>query len=371
MRPRDLVALSILAATMAAPLACNVFLTVDRCSSDSDCPSGFACDGQGRFCIDRRLEAGPPDAGDPGTDADPPDASPDVHVPPSPPRCDLGDPFGPAMLLAGLDQLSVHSGRLSEDETTLLFSASQPTCVEERCADLYFARREHRDAPFTIGGLLPGKNMSSPQASEYWPTMTADGLLLFFESARSVEKVDGGHESDRSRIWNAIRPNTIATFGEPYVQPVFDEIAETEGSPYIHPNGTSLYFMSGGRVGNKGLTDIFVAKLNEFGGASSVTNIEAINTPAAESAPVVSLDDEVLYFAREDASSRRHIMVSSRGSVDASFGAARLVEELKSADEDFPTYMSSDQCRLYFVSNRVTPDSATKVFRLWMAERQR
>lgn len=348
--------------TSVVTAACNVFVTVERCDSDDECPTGFTCESAGRFCVGP--DAGVVDAGGDSTADVVVDATPDTTSPP----CDTSAPFGALAVVAGLESLGLRSARFTPDEKTVILSALAPGCEQESCADLIVATRPSLDAPFVVSGPLAGVN--TPVSAEYWPTLSADGLLLFFESTRSLTKVDGGYVDDRSRIWSTTRVNTTAEFGEPRVQALFDVVG-LEGSPYLHPLGRSLYFMSLARPG-KGNLDLFVAKLDPLGLASSIENVSAVNTARAELAPVVSLDEKHLYFAREDeVTTLRDVLRASRADVDAAFGEASIVSELSTADDEFPTFVSSDECRIYFVSDRPSPgsDAGRGAYRLWSAAR--
>lgn len=367
----------------AAAVACNVLRTVDRCKVDADCAAGFSCDPEGRYCFDRRatLPKGDPDAEVPSardanasfdapTDADA-DASDRGPVDAGPPPCDLSAPFGDLRLVRGLEASLANSARFSADEKTVIFSAFQKGCEVEGCADLYFAERAELASPFGAFHPLPG--MSVANASEYWPTMTSTEDVLFFESGRVV---DGKPGSELARIWTALRTSTApgSQFGPPQVQDLFRNISGSEGAPYLHPNGKSLYFISTGRsVG--GYLDIFVATLGLYGSAQSIKPVAAINTPAGEHAPVVTLDDLTLYFAREEGL-LRHVMRSTRATPADDFGPAEPVEELATGKpnvEEFPSWVSPDHCRLYFVSNRPRPEDAPDAgpgsYSLWIAER--
>jgi hypothetical protein len=214
-------------------------------------------------------------------------------------------------------------------------------------------------------------------ASEYWPSLTSDGLLLFFESSRSITKegADGGYVADRSRIWTSTRPNLLAEFSEPRIQTIFQVEPGAgyagEGSPYLHPNGKTLYFMSDVRGGH-GALDIFVASLEEFGAASSITNIDAVNTDGREQMPVITIDEKTLYFAHEDKiTTLRVIWKSTRASPTGTFGAPEPVNELNTVYDQFPDWISDDECRMYFSSNRPSPadDGGAPTFHLWVAER--
>jgi hypothetical protein len=353
----------------ASPLACNVFLSLDRCTADAECPSGFACDLQARFCVDRRAESGAPaeasilEAGSPDGDATNADADAST-------LCDVGAPFSKISLVQGLEGREIGSARLTPDERAIVFSGFNG-CTTESCIDLFRAERGERTVPFEVQplqqALMPGVN--TPLASEYWPTFTADGLLLFLESSRSSAKLpDGGYGFERARIWSATRPNQTAQFSEPYLQDIFNVDSANEGAPYLHPDGTSLYFISNGRSSKGGL-DLFVATLDTFGGASSVKNMDAVNTAFSESAPVVSRDDRVLYFARES-EPHHEIWVATRSSPLLTFGAPRRVSEVNTGYNEWPSWVSEDQCRLYFVSNRPpVGDGGAGQYHLWLAER--
>jgi hypothetical protein len=343
--------------------ACNVFNSIDRCTSDSDCPSGATCDPDGRFCIKTVfVESGPPDA---SNDVVSEDAVAEDAV--APPACDASAPFGSPTLVLGFESKQVSSARFTPTETTALFSALSDGCVDETCADLFIARRDNRFSAFTDFAPLP--NVNCPGTSEYWPTLSADGLVLFFESSRQV---DGGCTNDHARIWTATRPSTIgAEFGTPTLQSLFAAASGDEGAPYLDPNKTSLYFSSGTRPGQGG-TDIFVATFDEIGVAKRIDNVDGVNTPRDENMPVVTLDERSLFLGRFDATfTKRDIWVSTRASASASFGAATMVTELSSPDSDeWPSWVSEDGCRMYFVSNRAASDAAALAdYRLWVAER--
>ncbi len=217
------------------------------------------------------------------------------------------------------------------------------------------------------GRTLPGVNCST--CAEYWPTLSSDGKLIFFESARAIEPERGACGNDRSRIWSASRVNTSTDFGSLRIDSIFAvDAGSVESSPYLHPGGRSLYFVSLGRPGAGG-QDIYVATLDAFGLISDVSAVSAVNTPAQENFPVISLDEKSLFFAHED-SAGRDIWVSRRQTSTGSFGPPQKVTEASSRYDDIPAWLSDDQCRLYFTSNRSQTDSGAVVdYRLWVAER--
>jgi hypothetical protein len=276
----------------------------------------------------------------------------------------------------------VTPARVSGDELEIMYSANPPGCVTESCADLFYARRDSLDAGFPSGNPIPGPNVSVPNFSEYWPTMTKDSLVLYFESDRPPTILpDGGGSGAQPRIWTATRTNPLVDFQAPYLLEAFKNIPGPEGNPYVHPNGRSLYFISAGR-GGAGALDIFVASFDPLFGVEprSVTPVVAVNSIYDEYAPVLTFDEKTMYFARDDKTyGLRQIYRTARvGSPDggSGLGTPVLVPELNSplaSVEDFPSAVSLDECRIYFVSNRPllseTGDAGSIPFRLWVASR--
>src|SRR5688572_30036067 len=106
--------LRVCAAVVCAALAitCNIFASLDRCESETDCPQGYTCDARGRFCL-ALADAATPDAGadsgdagnDAPSDADAADAAPLL--------CDPLAPFETTSLVRGFETTPVYSARLA------------------------------------------------------------------------------------------------------------------------------------------------------------------------------------------------------------------------------------------------------------------
>ncbi len=98
------------------------------------------------------------------------------------------------------------------------------------------------------------KNLGSPPNSRFWDgqaTVTADGKYLFFSSTRPGGY--GGHD-----IWMCIRKDD-STWSEPINLGPNVNTPGNEISPFIHPDGRTLYFASDGWPSFGGY-DIFVSK---------------------------------------------------------------------------------------------------------------
>lgn len=365
-RPRPLSVLVVRVLALVVPLAglatCNVFTSLQRCDDDGDCGEGARCDVRGRYCV--RPE---PDAGD-GLDAGPDvgaDAQDGAVDGAADAPCDLRAPFEDITLVPGLGSDQIFSARFTPDENVALIATGTASNT-----DLYLATKD--GGGYEITRAIASLNTSF---NEYWPTMSADGKVLFFESNRSLEKVGGVHLREHARIWTSTRVNLISEFEEPRIQSIFAGGPDTqeEASPYLHPHGHALYFVSFERPG-KGSGDIFVAELDpENGLATAVKNVEGINTPLEELAPVVSFDDRMLFFGRQmkTASTERSILLATRATPTEAFEAAEVVAELETEYDEFPSWVSADACRLYFFSNRPAPADAGPAaqYRLWSARR--
>ncbi len=177
---------------------------------------------------------------------------------------------------------------ISADGKLLVFTACQRREGLGSC-DIYFSELQN-------GKWTKPRNIGAPINSGAWesqPSLSADGKALFFASDRkggvggrdiwvSYQKSDG--------IWEAPQNlgNVINTPGE-------------EQTPFIHPDGQTLYFMSDGHPGMGG-TDLFLARKNADDSWGIPQNLGyPINTAANEGALVVSLDGTRAYFATDEA----------------------------------------------------------------------
>jgi hypothetical protein len=370
-------ALAVVAAVaVATAAACNVWVSLENCKSSADCSTDLVCS-SANICVladsgvsaDGSVDA--PSMSDAG-DADAVDAADagedvDAQSPIDAGPCNLTSPFGTPALVPGLESQEVFSARPSSDELTMFYAAiNGPTG-----ADIFYATRANVDAGFASGGLLP--NVSSP-SDEFWPSLTESGLLMFLESSRTLEPDEAGvYGTDRARIWSASRNDIHTDFDTPKIQSLFAQDSGVESAPYVHPSGKTLYFGSDAR-GGQGSFDIFVATFGSGGVVVSVDNVGAnVNTSVEEMMPVVTADGLTLFFERPQTTGAvRDIWVSTRAHDTDAFGVPKLLSEIDTDLDEFPSAISEDGCRLYFISNRaVGPDAGTGSYRAWVASRAR
>jgi len=152
--------------------------------------------------------------------------------------------------------------------------------------DLYFSEKQGTtwSDPVNMGPLVNSK---------YWeaqPSLSADGQLLYFTSNRPGGQ--GGYD-----IWLTYRRSNgewakPVNLGKEINTPLDDE------TPFYHPDGQTLYFMSKGHAG-MGDYDLHVSRRTKEGSWGEPTNLGyPINTKAREGALFITLDGKTAYFTK-------------------------------------------------------------------------
>ncbi len=179
--------------------------------------------------------------------------------------------------------LNEGSQSISADGRYLVFAACNRRDGQGRC-DIYFSEK-------TLTGWTEPQNIGPPINTSSWesqPSISADGQRLFFTARRP-----GGLGG--SDIWVSHR-QLDGSWGTPQnLGPVINTAGE-EQSPFIHPDGRTLYFKSTGHIGLGGY-DLFVSQQRADGSWTTPRNLGyPINTESNEGTLVVSLDGRTAYF---------------------------------------------------------------------------
>jgi len=188
---------------------------------------------------------------------------------------------------------------LSADGKLLVFTICDRRDSYGGC-DLYYSQNKKGiwSAPKNLG------NKVNSRAWETQPSIAANKKSIYFASKRDGSK--GG-----SDIWVTHRESG-GTFDTPINLGDQINTPGDEQSPFIHPDGETLYFMSNGHPGI-GKTDLFYARLQEDGTWGRPTNLGyPINSEGHEGALVVSTDGKNAFFA----SDRFHDSRSKDGKID-------------------------------------------------------
>ena len=144
-----------------------------------------------------------------------------------------------------------------------------------------------------LGEWSLGENLGAPNSSawESQPTLSADGNFLVFARARHLRGMGSdlfGAYRDKNGIWSNcfILEGGVNT---PY----------EEESPFLHPDGHTLYFSSNGHPG-LGHLDMFVSQLQDDGSWSTPVNLGyPMNTHGDENSLMVEPDGSFAIFATD------------------------------------------------------------------------
>ena len=175
---------------------------------------------------------------------------------------------------------------ISLDGLTLFFASNRPGGYGER--DLWVTTRSATSEPWSEPvNLGPTVNSSSDEAG---PSISADGLELFFQSRRSGSY--GGGDT-----WVTIRTTTSDPWAEPVNLGQGLNSPSSDGVPDISADGLMLFYRSQ-KSGTYGSSDIWFSKRatvkDDWG--MPVHPGPPVNTTASDSSPNISADGSILYF---------------------------------------------------------------------------
>lgn len=186
------------------------------------------------------------------------------------------------------------------------------------------------------------------------PTLTDDALTMYFTDVTS------GTE----QLWKATRTDRNAVFVATVAESLF--ATGGTGTPYVTPNGLSLYFYST-QVTGFGGGDLYVAKRlspnADFGYPTALTEL---GSTALDYLPWVSPDELSIAFVSTRSGSPAYY-VASRTTTNQVFSAPTLLASLTQAGNNGRLFISKDGLRAYFTStNRPGGLGADDV---WYADR--
>jgi len=247
------------------------------------------------------------------------------------------------------------SPNISSDGLTLFFASNRPT-GEGNKFDIFQATRPTVNDPF--GTPTPINEINSP-FSDFAPSISHDGLTLFFKSTRDDPAAQGN-------LWFATRPSTDAPFSAPQrVANVNSSI--DDGAPSISSDGLTL-FLASLRSGGFGSYDIWQATRptinDEFG---VPTNLGAtVNSSFNDGTPSISVDGLTLFFAskRPGGFGPRSLWMTTRPSTSQAFGTPTNLGPVVNSDfMDVAPSISADFRTLFFVSDRPGGEGGSDI---WM-----
>ena len=174
----------------------------------------------------------------------------------------------------------------SQDGKTLVFTACEWKDSYGGC-DLYIS--------FNSGSKWSDPvNMGSAINSEYWdssPAMSTDGRSLYFSSKRP-----GGHGG--ADLW-MVQLNNQNKWSEPINLGPEVNTKGNEETPYLHPDNSTLYFVSDGHIG-LGSYDLFMSNRDAAQQWAAPENMGyPINTANREGGLFVDLAGDKAYYASQ------------------------------------------------------------------------
>ena len=252
---------------------------------------------------------------------------------------------------------------ISADGLSLFFQSDRPGGIGS--TDLYMATRERTsDAWQTITNLGPKVNSSYEESA---PSISADGLELYFVSDRP-----GG--SGNRDIYVTNRITTTHPWAEPVnLGPVINSSAQ-DNSPNISHDGLELFFSDHPfppyRSGGRGGADIWVttrASLDQPWEAPVNLGPE-INSSTWECTPSISADGRVLFFQRWTTGVGNDdwdIYMARRATKNDPWAeVTNLGPGLNTPNKESNQQISADSRTLYFVSMRPGGSGANDIWQV-------
>lgn len=171
---------------------------------------------------------------------------------------------------------------ITADENIFVYTVQKG---EGRAAqeDLHMSIR--KDGEWQKSFPIPGINTNENEAAQ---SISADGKLLVFTVCNRQEDF-GSCDLYFSKKING-KWTTPQNIGQPI------NSGSWESQPSVSPNGDAIYFTRGGARG-QGHKDIFVSYLQDDGKWGIPQNIKELNTPFNEGSPYIHPDGQTLYFS--------------------------------------------------------------------------
>jgi Tol biopolymer transport system component len=258
-----------------------------------------------------------------------------------PARCDPDADFGAPEPLVGLNHedpaVEDESPSLTADELWIYFDSNRPG--GEGGYDLFFARRESRDEPFSDPQPLADLNSAGPERN---PAITGDGLQLYVTTGPNTA-LD---------LQVATRANDTQPFG-PLSRP--SELnPEGINDATAYPMEGAIYFASNRPTAGSADQALWRASWNgvTFEDFEMVEG-EDVASPVAEIHPVLTPDELTLFYAsNREGSQVTDIYVARRASRDVPFEQSERLDVVNGPGIDSPSWVSDDGCVLYLTQEQ-------------------
>ena len=256
--------------------------------------------------------------------------------------CDVYAPFDLPEVVSGLgppgDRISAF---LSDDELRVISGIIVDDGDGGENYDLFEAKRPAVTGSFSALRAL--SDLNTPEA-EHSATLSRDFKTIYFYSTRDSHGGPG-------HIYRSTRPDENGSFAPPTIVGTLD-IRTFPASPFLAHHAPELWLTEGD---SNASFKIYRASLGADGTPGTPTAAPEFDS-RHDDRPVLSFDGLTMYWSSNAQPLRSgDIWVATRASPTDAFGAMKAVDELSSSNQDYPLWLSADQCRLYFSSYGNTP----------------
>lgn len=239
--------------------------------------------------------------------------------------CDVAAPFETVEPVPGLEG---HDARFSPDETVALFVRQK----DDGGFTVWQAERRSVELPFEPARRLDALGSDS---DERGPTTTSDGLTIYFFSSRP------------NRGGSAILRSRRQSVSEPFPAPteVLSFLGGNVDAPYVGMDPDRIYFVGAGG----GASRIYETWPDGDRLADPIS-VDATSSNVLLDDPVVTADGSIMYVRYFEPERSLHLIaMMQRDRLDEPFDEPMVVESLDVGESATPTWVSADQCRLYFM----------------------
>lgn len=269
--------------------------------------------------------------------------------------CNMTAPFTNIHAVTELNTIgNDQHARLSQDELAVWFASTGLDAGPGGGSyDLFHGTRALTTAPFSNIKAVAGPNTIY---SEDAPAVNGDPLQLVYASTLSTS----GATYD---LYRSTQSAVDAGF-QAGVNLSISVAGKNDLDPYLSADDQTLYFASD-RGSSYTLYRAPHSGGNVFGAATVVSEL---SSGVADSHPVISADGLWIYWSSQRVDIGGHkggddVYVAHRTTVPGTFVQITNVTELNTVDNEMPSWISPDGCRLYFARKAASTSD------IWLAER--
>jgi len=240
---------------------------------------------------------------------------------------------------------------VSADSLELYFCSERP--VGSGAADIWVSTRQSIDDPWGPPTNL-GSTVNSPYSDSY-PSLSSDGLTLYFSDAYSGSPRPGGLGG--GDIWMTTRPSRNASWGAPVNMGAPINSSNLDISPTISGDGLTLVFTSNNRAGGIGSWDLWMStRISVQDPWGPLVNLgPTVNSGAWDGECGLSWDGRAVLYdsGRAGIVGAVDMLMSTRKTLaDPWAVAVNLGPVVNSSGNDGTPRVSPDMKTIYFCSDR-------------------